>query len=84
MLIFSQNGTVIDKTGESQPFCKVIAPDLGISTYCDFDGKYFIDVPDGTLLEFQYISYETTYAISRDSLIVILKDISIDLNNYDM
>lgn len=77
--IYSQSGVVYDETGEPQPFCKVTAPDLDISTYCDFEGRYSISVPDGTLLQFEYISYETTYDISRDSLITILKEFNVNL-----
>lgn len=73
-LIFAQSGKVVDKTGEPQAFCKVTAPDLNVITYTDFDGLYEIDVPEGTKLVFDYVSYETLEVISKDSMEVTLKD----------
>ncbi len=35
----AQSGKVLDKDGEPQVGCKVTAPDLGLITYTDFDGK---------------------------------------------
>lgn len=73
-LIFAQSGKVVDKTGEPQAFCKVTAPELNLVTYTDFDGLYEIDVPEGTKLVFDYVSYETLEVISKDSMEVTLKD----------
>ena len=79
-LAMAQSGKVIDKTGEGQVGCKVSAPELGITTYTDFDGLYEINVPEGTKLVIEYVSYETEVVKSKDSLIVILKDYEIKVN----
>ena len=44
-----------------------------------FDGNYELDIPKGTTLIFDYISYEREIAVSQDSLIVVLKDTQIIL-----
>ena len=78
-LAIAQSGKVLDKTGEPQVGCKVTAPELRLTTYTDFDGNYELDVPKGTTLIFDYISYEREMAVSQDSLIVVLKDSQIIL-----
>lgn len=78
-LAIAQSGKVLDKTGEPQVGCKVTAPELRLTTYTDFDGNYELDVPKGTTLIFDYISYEREIAVSQDSLIVVLKDTQIIL-----
>tara|TARA_R110001592_G_scaffold32581_3_gene113953 strand:+ start:428 stop:721 length:294 start_codon:yes stop_codon:yes gene_type:complete len=78
-LAIAQSGKVLDKTGEPQVGCKVTAPELRLTTYTDFDGNYELDVPKGTTLIFDYISYEREIAVSQDSLIVVLKDSQIIL-----
>lgn len=78
-LAIAQSGKVLDKTGEPQVGCKVTAPELRLTTYTDFDGNYELDVPKGTTLIFDYISYEKEIAVSQDSLIVVLKDSQIIL-----
>jgi len=78
-LAIAQSGKVLDKTGEPQVGCKVTAPELRLTTYTDFDGNYELDVPKGTTLIFDYISYEREIVVSQDSLIVVLKDTQIIL-----
>ena len=78
-LAMAQSGKVLDKTGEPQVGCKVTAPELRLTTYTDFDGNYELDVPKGTTLIFDYISYEKEIVVSQDSLIVVLKDTQIIL-----
>ena len=78
-LAIAQSGKVLDKTGEPQVGCKVTAPELRLTTYTDFDGNYELDVPKGTTLIFDYISYEKEIVVSQDSLIVALKDTQIIL-----
>ncbi len=78
-LAMAQSGKVLDKTGEPQVGCKVTAPELRLTTYTDFDGNYELDVPKGTTLIFDYISYEKEIVVSQDSLIVVLKDSQIIL-----
>jgi len=73
-LAMAQSGKVLDKDGEPQVGCKVTAPELGLITYTDFDGNYELDIPKGTTLIFDYVSYETEITISQDSLIVVLKN----------
>ena len=80
-LIFAQRGKVVDKTGEPQALCKVTAPELNLVTYTDFDGIYEIDVPEGTKLVFDYVSYETLEVISKDSMGVTLKDPKINFSS---
>lgn len=80
-LAIAQSGKVLDKTGEPQVGCKVTAPELRLTTYTDFDGNYELDVPKGTTLIFDYISYDTVITTSQDSLIVILKDSQIILED---
>lgn len=77
-LAMAQSGKVIDKTGEGQVGCKVSAPELGITTYTDFDGLYEIDVPEGTKLVIEYVSYETGVAKSKDNMVITLKDTQIN------
>jgi len=73
-LVMAQSGKVLDKDGEPQVGCKVTAPELGLTTYTDFDGNYELDIPKGTTLIFDYVSYETEIVVSQDSLIVVLKN----------
>ena len=73
-LAMTQSGKVLDKDGEPQVGCKVTAPELGLITYTDFDVNYELNIPKGTTLIFDYVSYETEITISQDSLIVVLKN----------
>ena len=72
--LFPHRGIVVDENGEGVPFCKITAPSLGITTYTDFDGVYVIEVPDGTELLIEYISYDTQVVYSKDSMIIGLQE----------
>ena len=80
-LAIAQSGKVLDKDGEPQVGCKVTAPELRLTTYTDFDGNYELDIPKGTTLIFDYVSYETEIVVSQDSLIVVLKNYQIILED---
>jgi hypothetical protein len=80
-LAIAQSGKVLDKDGKPQVGCKVTSPELRLTTYTDFDGNYELDIPKGTTLIFDYVSYETEIVVSQDSLIVILKDSQIILED---
>ena len=80
-LVIAQSGKVLDKDDKPQVGCKVTAPELRLTTYTDFDGNYELDIPKGTTLIFDYISYDTVITTSQDSLIVILKDSQIILED---
>ena len=73
-LSFAQSGKVLDENGEPQVGCRITSLATNTTVYTDFDGNYTIDVPQGSLLEFQFISYQTDTIPSRDSLVVSLKE----------
>ncbi len=73
-LSFAQSGKVLDENGEPQAGCRITSLATNTTVYTDFDGNYTIDAPQGSLLEFQFISYQTDTIPSRDSLVVSLKE----------
>lgn len=73
-LSFSQSGKVLDENGEPQAGCRITSLITNTTVYTDFDGNYTINAPQGSLLEFQFISYQTDTIPSRDSLVVSLKE----------
>lgn len=56
------NGTVVEKTSDGDlpmagVFVKVQGQNIGTTT--DADGNYSLDVPEGTVLEFSFMGYDT-------------------------
>ena len=55
-------GTVVEKTSDGEaPMAGVFVKvhDRNIGTTTDLEGKYSIEVPSGTVLEFSFMGYET-------------------------
>lgn len=58
MQAFKISGTVTDVSGIPLPGVNITVPGTTIGTVTDFDGRYEIEVPEGTpQLEFSYIGY---------------------------
>ena len=55
---FSQSGKVVDSEGEALPFVNIYSPKYDKGTTTDFDGIFYIDVPEGTPLVFSFVSFE--------------------------
>ena len=56
------SGLVIDgEFNDVLPFANVVVVETGDGTTTDFDGKYFLEVPEGTYtVEFSFVGYEKT------------------------
>jgi TonB-linked SusC/RagA family outer membrane protein len=52
-------GTVVDNTGVPIPGVTVSVPETTIGTATDLDGKYALSVPEGSILVFSFIGFET-------------------------
>jgi hypothetical protein len=52
-------GRVTDEKGEGIPGATVLVEGTNIGTATDIDGNYNIDVPDGGVLVFSFIGYQT-------------------------
>lgn len=64
------NGQVLDSTTRrGVPLATVQAPD-GNGVVADMDGKFFLDVPDGTVLMVRSVGYPPTVAHSSDQLTI--------------
>ena len=72
-----QLGKVIDEHGYPQTGCKVTSLETGESVYTDFDGYYQINVPLGSLLVFEFVSYRKETLSAKNNLVVQLKDIQL-------
>ena len=75
----AQSGQVIDLSGEPLVGCKVTSLETRESVYTDFDGYYQIDVLPGSELLFEYVSYKRETLLSKESLVVILEDVKVEL-----
>ena len=54
------SGIVKDaNTGEPLPYVDITIKGSKLGTKSDIDGKYEIDVPEGSIIEFTYSDYET-------------------------
>ena len=52
-------GIVTDEDGTTLPGVTIVENQTGIGTITDIDGKYSISVPEGSVLSFSYVGYET-------------------------
>lgn len=77
---FSQNGKVVDETGEPLVAVTIYIPSQDLTVYTDLDGCYDIDVPEGTEIVVSYISYESKTLESKNDMLVTLNDITIKIN----
>lgn len=66
------SGTVSDENGDPIPGATVSVSGTGIGTATDIDGKYTLNVPEGSTLTFSFIGFETQQvAIGGRSIIDI-------------
>lgn len=76
----AQSGKVIDEYGNPQTGCKVTSLETGESVYTDFDGNFKLDVPLGSLLVFEFVSYRKETISAKNDLVVQLRDIQLPSN----
>lgn len=72
-------GTVVDASGQPIPGVTVSVPGTSIGTATDLDGKYSINVPEGSTLVFSFIGFESqSIAIGDRSVIdvTLLEDMA--------
>ena len=55
----SVSGTVLDQAGEPIPGVTVSVAGAGIGTATDLEGKYSLSVPEGSILVFSFIGFES-------------------------
>ncbi|MDR2805886.1 MAG: TonB-dependent receptor [Dysgonamonadaceae bacterium] len=67
-------GTVTDETGESLIGVSVAQVDASNGAITDIDGHFSIDVPQGSILRFSYIGYETCELPARPGMIIQMKE----------
>ena len=73
------NGVVIDQTGESLSFVSIYSYELKVGTITDFDGRFELEVPNGTKLVFSFIGYKTDTLIGSENMNTTLKDNTLEL-----
>lgn len=73
----AQSGKVVDEYGNPQTGCKVTSLETGESVYTDFDGNFKLDVPLGSLLVFEFVSYRKETVSAKSDLVVQLRDIQL-------
>ena len=76
---FAQNGirgTVVDQDGEPLPGVAVIADNGGAKTGAStgVDGKFTINVPEGTSLEFSYLGFKSVTLAASNGMSVVLEE----------
>src|SRR5690606_825957 len=72
-------GTVVDASGQPIPGVTVSVPGTTVGTATDLDGKYSINVPEGSTLVFSFIGFESqSIAIGDRSVIdvTLLEDMA--------
>ncbi|HLA54587.1 MAG TPA: TonB-dependent receptor [Flavobacterium sp.] len=74
------SGKATDEKGLSIPGLSVNAVQSKASTISDFDGNFQIQVPEGELLEFSYIGYETQTLPATLSMTIVMKQSNIKLD----
>ncbi len=82
-LTFAQNkisGTVIDETNLPVIGAGVVQKGTSNGVITDFDGKFTIDVEEGTMLSFSSIGYQTQELKAEDGMQVVLKASAESLN----
>lgn len=73
----AHSGKVVDEDGQPQTGCKVTSLETGESVYTDFDGNFKLDVPLGSLLVFEFVSYRKETLSVKSDLVVQLRDIQL-------
>lgn len=72
-------GTVLDENGDPIPGATVSVSGTETGTATDIDGKYTLDVPEGSTLTFSFIGFETQQVAIGDRSIInitLIEDIS--------
>ncbi|MEP0264594.1 TonB-dependent receptor [Dokdonia sp.] len=75
------SGTVVDDKGVAVPSASVVIKGTTTGTTTDFDGKYTIDCPSGSVLVFSYIGFETqeiTVGNSSQINVTLVTGVSLD------
>jgi len=81
LLSFSQNGKVVDSTGQPLPFVVIWSPEYKIGTTTDLDGFYNIKTPEKTKLIFSYVGYKSDTIESEENIVITLLDNSVSLKS---
>ncbi|HSI74675.1 MAG TPA: TonB-dependent receptor [Lunatimonas sp.] len=68
--LISITGTVLDENGEPMPGVTILLEGTSTGTVTDIDGKYVIEVDEGTVLVFSFIGYENQTRIVGSSNII--------------
>ncbi|MCQ2143701.1 MAG: carboxypeptidase-like regulatory domain-containing protein, partial [Bacteroidales bacterium] len=79
VMAFAQNGIsglVVDQNGEPLPGVAVISDNGGAKTgvTTDFEGKFTINVPAGTSLEFSYLGFKNVTLDASNAMNVVLEE----------
>ncbi|MEX2592376.1 MAG: TonB-dependent receptor [Anditalea sp.] len=64
------SGTVVDINGEAIPGVTVSVPGTTIGTATDLDGKYALEVPEGSTLVFSFIGFESQQITVGDQSVI--------------
>jgi TonB-linked SusC/RagA family outer membrane protein len=68
------SGTITDTGGEPVIGANVVVPGTTIGTASDMDGKFTLNVPEGSSLLISYIGYVSQTVKATDNLTVVLQD----------
>ena len=67
-------GTVVDQTGQPVIGAYVVQEGTTKGTVTDFDGKFSLAVPAGTMLSFSFIGYESVSMAAANGMTVTMTD----------
>ena len=67
-------GTIIDEFGEPVPGASVVVAGTTNGTITDFDGKFSLNVKQGTELRISFVGYETQTVKAKDGMTIQLSE----------
>lgn len=74
LIVFGQvSGTIVDEAGEGLPGASILVKGTQKGTVTDIEGKFSLDVPEGTVLVVSFIGFESMEVVSESDLSVTLK-----------